>query len=59
MMGSCLIAAWILMIMTYSSFITMANSIFRCALYIHLSEGVVPESYSSDMMDAAWKVKRS
>jgi len=37
---------------------SMANSISRCALYVYASEGVVPELYSPEMMDAAWTVKR-
>jgi hypothetical protein len=58
-MGSCLFATCFLVFMVHGLLINMANSIFRCALYVYASEGVVPEPYSSDIMDAAWKVKRS
>jgi len=33
------------------------NDIYRCALYVFASEGVVPEPFSEDDMNAAWKVK--
>ena len=35
------------------------DSIFRCALYIYASEGVAPAPYDSNLMDGAWKVKKS
>lgn len=35
-----------------------ANAIFRCALYIYATEGVVPEAYTAELMDAAWSVKK-
>ncbi|MBN1907187.1 MAG: hypothetical protein JW927_19055 [Deltaproteobacteria bacterium] len=36
---------------------SMAHHIYRCALYMYASEGVVPGPYSEDMMNRAWKVK--
>ncbi|MEO5961664.1 MAG: DUF6159 family protein [Opitutaceae bacterium] len=35
----------------------MATHIYRCALYVYASEGVVPGDYTAEMMDAGWKVK--
>ncbi len=39
--------------------VSVANDIFRCALYIYASEGVVPEPFDADLMNAAWKIKKS
>jgi hypothetical protein len=49
---------WTSFALIYGFLAYLANSIFRCALYVYASEGVVPEPYSADLMDAAWKVKR-
>jgi hypothetical protein len=35
-----------------------ADQIFRCALYIYASEGVVPGPFDEQMMKTAWKVKK-
>jgi hypothetical protein len=35
-----------------------ATGVYRCALYVFASEGVVPEPYTSEMMNAGWTVKR-
>lgn len=35
----------------------VASQVYRCALFIYASEGVVPGPYDQDMMDLAWKVK--
>jgi hypothetical protein len=35
----------------------IASQVYRCALFIYASEGVVPGPYDQDMMDLAWKVK--
>lgn len=37
----------------------IANDIYRCSLYVYASEGVIPEHFTKDMMDAAWKVKKA
>lgn len=34
-----------------------ANSIYRCALYVYATEGVVPEPFSEEQMHQAWKVR--
>ncbi len=51
--------AWLLAVLIFSYLVNVANDIFRCALYVYASEGVVPEPYTAELMDAAWKVKRS
>jgi hypothetical protein len=36
----------------------VASQVYRCALYIYAAEGVVPEPYTRDLMDMAWRVKK-
>lgn len=52
-------AGWLLVVVSFSYLVNVANDIFRCALYVYASEGVVPEPYTADLMDAAWKVRKS
>ncbi|HEY2328596.1 MAG TPA: DUF6159 family protein [Verrucomicrobiae bacterium] len=35
----------------------VVNPVFRCALFIYATEGVVPESFDKELLDSAWKVK--
>ena len=37
----------------------VAEHVYRCALYLYAAEGVVPEPYNQDLLDMAWKVKKS
>lgn len=49
----------ILTLIVLSIAANMAGNVYRCALYIYASEGVVPAPYDADQMDAAWKVKKA
>jgi hypothetical protein len=51
--------AWLLAIIAFLYVVGIANDIYRCALYVYASEGVVPEPYTAELMDAAWKVRKS
>lgn len=46
-----------MVVILQSTVLTFVNDIYRCALYLYASEGVVPEPFSEDDMNAAWKVK--
>jgi hypothetical protein len=35
----------------------LVRHIYRCALYVYASEGVVPEPFTLELMNAGWKVK--
>jgi hypothetical protein len=52
-------AVWLLAVIAFVYVVSIANDIFRCALYVYASEGVMPEPYTAELMDAAWKVKTS
>jgi len=49
---------WLLAMFVYGYFMSVAGHIYRGALYVYASEGVVPEPYTAELMDAAWKVKK-
>jgi len=49
--------AMFLMIFPLAWICQVANSVYRCALYIYATEGVVPGSFDKELLDSAWKVK--
>jgi len=53
------LAAWVFASFVFSYFVSTASSVYRCALYVYASEGAVPAPYTTDLMDGAWKVKKS
>ncbi|HEY4417300.1 MAG TPA: DUF6159 family protein [Verrucomicrobiae bacterium] len=36
---------------------SVVNPVYRCALYIYATEGVVPGTFDKELLDSAWKVK--
>ncbi|MBI5767768.1 MAG: hypothetical protein HZA93_08225 [Verrucomicrobia bacterium] len=38
--------------------VAVATDVFRCALYVYASEGVVPQSYTPELLNTGWKVKK-
>jgi hypothetical protein len=50
---------WILAMFVYGYLVSVAGHIYRGALYVYASEGVVPEPFTAELMDAAWKVKKT
>jgi hypothetical protein len=36
---------------------SVVNPVYRCALFIYATEGVIPESFDRELLDSAWKVK--
>ncbi len=48
---------WVLALLLMAYLSGVAAHVFRCALYKYATEGVVPEPYSPELMDMAWKVK--
>lgn len=57
--GCALMLLWLLSIFVTSFLISMATHVYRCALYVYASEGVVPEPYTVEMMNAGWKVRKA
>lgn len=52
-------AIWVMGLLFIAYISGVASHVYRCALYIYAAEGVVPEPYSQDLLDMAWKVKKS
>ena len=52
-------AIWVLALLVLAYVSAVAGHVFRCALYKYATEGVVPEPYNQELMDMAWKVKKS
>ncbi len=50
---------WLLSLFAYSYLANIASQVYLCALYIYASEGVVPEPFDQELLDRAWKVKKS
>ncbi|HWA85159.1 MAG TPA: DUF6159 family protein [Opitutus sp.] len=50
---------WLGAILVGSFLTNMATHVYRCALYVYASEGVVPGGFTPEMMNAGWKVKKA
>jgi hypothetical protein len=50
---------WVLGLLFIAYVSGVAGNVYRCALYMYASEGVVPEPYNHELLDMAWKVKKS
>ena len=50
-------ALWLLALIVCDFLLGVCSDIFRCALYIYASEGVLPTPYTSELMDAVWKMR--
>ncbi len=53
------VATWLAGMFLLSYLVSVAGHVYRCALYVYASEGVVPAPYTPELMDAAWKVKKT
>ena len=52
-------ALWVIGLALAAYVSGVASNVYRCALYLYAAEGVVPEPYNKDLLDIAWKVKKS
>jgi len=46
-----------IMVFPVSWITNVVNSVYRCALFIYATEGVIPEPFDKELLDSAWKVK--
>jgi len=51
-------AFWILAMFVLSYLTSVAGQIYKGALYLYAANGIVPEPYSQEMLDSAWKFKK-
>ncbi|MFC1493820.1 DUF6159 family protein [Thermodesulfobacteriota bacterium] len=54
-----LILLYLISMLILAYFSSVANHVYRGALYVYASEGVIPESFDEEMMEKAWKVKKA
>jgi hypothetical protein len=50
---------WMICLMAVAYVSGVASQVYRCALYIYAAEGVIPEPYNQELMDGAWRIKKS
>lgn len=54
-----LIALWVLFLIAYSYVMSVAGQVYKGALYLYATERVVVEPFSQEMLERAWKYKKS
>jgi len=50
---------WIFSLLAWSYFSSVAGQVYKGALYLYAANGSVPEPYDQEMLQAAWKFKKS
>jgi hypothetical protein len=58
-LGAMAVAGWLAAIIVFGYFTSVANQIFRCALFLYASTGAMPLPFHDDMAALAWKLKKS
>lgn len=53
------LTTWAIFVVLFSYFASVASNVFHCALYVFASTGAVPAGFTREMMDLAWKHKKS
>jgi len=53
------VVAWLCALFIWSYVAGVASNVFRGALYLYASEGIVAQPYSQEILDMAWKFKKS
>ncbi|HTV40384.1 MAG TPA: DUF6159 family protein [Candidatus Sulfotelmatobacter sp.] len=48
---------WLLFLFVAGYFTGVAKHIYRCTLFKYATEGVVPEPFTPELLDQAWKIK--
>lgn len=50
-------AIWAILLLAFAYLVSVANQVYRGALFIYATEGVVPGSFDQEQMDMAWRVE--
>ncbi len=53
------VAVWLLGLIAWSYLMNVAGLVYKGALYLYAAEGTVPAPYNREMLDAAWKFKKT
>jgi hypothetical protein len=51
-------ALWFVSLFVFLYTLSVANNIYRCALYLYAAEGQIPGYFDRESMDLAWKMKK-
>ena len=52
------VAGWLVGMFVWSYVSGVASQVYKGALFVYASQGVIPTPYSKEMLDAAWKHKK-
>ena len=52
------IAGWVVFMFLWSYLMNVASLVYKGALFMYASEGIVSEPYDQDLLNSAWKFKR-
>jgi len=50
---------WVFGLVAFGYLSSVAGQVYRCALYIYASEGTIPAPYNQELLNMAWKMKKS
>ena len=50
---------WLTGVFAFAYVMSVASQVYRCALFVYASEGTIPEPYNLELLQLAWKVKKS
>ena len=53
------VVGWLMAMFVWSYVAGVASNVYRGALYLYAAEGVVAEPYNQEMLDMAWKYRKS
>src|SRR5581483_5880547 len=53
------VGVWLMGLLVWSYLMNVAGLVYKGALYLYAAEGVIPAPYNREMLDAAWKFKKS
>jgi hypothetical protein len=52
------VVGWVISMVIWSYLMNVAGLVYKGALYLYASEGIVSEPYDQDMLNSAWKFKK-
>jgi hypothetical protein len=50
---------WLMGIFAFAYVTSVASQVYRCALFVYASEGTIAEPYNLELLQLAWKIKKS
>jgi len=53
------LGVWFLALMAWGYLMNVVGLVYKGALYLYAAEGNVPQPYSKELLDAAWKFRKS